>query len=56
MHAVDRNLEVAKFVGAECAVREFWLPSRDEDREIADGWLRAGGIVDTDRLVAMAPV
>ncbi|MDT7041810.1 glycosyltransferase family 9 protein [Candidatus Nitronereus thalassa] len=56
MHAVDRNLEVAKFLGAECMVREFWLPSRDEDREVVDRWFRASGIVGTDRLIAMAPV
>ncbi len=56
MHAVDRNLAVAKFLGAKSVVPEFWLPSHDDDRQAVDQWLKASGVTDADRLVAMAPL
>jgi len=56
MHAVDRNLAVAKFLRAEGDVPEFWLPSHDDDRQAIDQWLKASGVTDADRLVAMAPL
>ena len=56
MHAVDRNLAVARFLGAECVAPQFWLPSHDDDRQAVDQWLKASGVNDADRLVAMAPL
>ncbi len=56
MHAVDRNLSIAKFLGAEGDVKEFWLPSHEEDCNIVDQWWRASGVTRADRLVAIAPV
>jgi lipopolysaccharide heptosyltransferase I len=56
MHAVDRNLAVAKFLGAECVVPEFWLPNQEDDRKDVDGWLKAGGVTQKDQLVAIAPL
>jgi len=56
MHAVDRNLAIAKYLGAECDAPEFYLPSDDDDRKIVDGWLQSSGVTDVDRLVAIAPL
>ena len=56
MHAVDRNLAVARFLGAESGAPEFWLPSRDDDRQVVDQWLQACDVTDADRLIAMAPL
>lgn len=56
MHAVDRNLAVAKFLGAECVAPQFWLPSHGDDCQAVDQWLKASGVTDSDRLVAMAPL
>ena len=56
MHAVDRNLFVAKFLGASWAVPQFWLPNHDHDQKIVCEWLHASGVKESDRLVAMAPM
>ena len=56
MHAVDRNLAVAKYLGAECGTPEFWLPNDEEDRRIVDGWLQSSGVTEDDQLVAIAPL
>jgi len=56
MHAVDRNLAIAKYLGAECGTPEFWLPSDEHDRKIVDGWLKSSGVTGADRLVAIAPL
>lgn len=56
MHAVDRNLAVAKFLGAECDVPQFCLPSHEDDRQAVDQWLKAGNVTESDKLVAIAPL
>ena len=56
MHAVDRNLCVAKFLGANLAVPQFWLPNHDDDQKIVCEWLHESGVRESDRLVAMAPM
>ena len=56
MHAVDRNLAVAKFLGAKPAIPSFWLPNHEEDRQIVNGWLTDAGVTVDDRLVAIAPL
>jgi len=55
-HAVDRNLSVAKFLGAECRHADFWLPCLKEDQQEIDHLLKTGGVTQTDRLVALAPL
>lgn len=55
-HAVDRNLSVAKFLGAECVTPEFWLPNFPDDQEMVEQWLHAAGVTVSDRLVAITPV
>lgn len=56
MHAVDRNLAVAKFFGAECVAPEFCLPIQEDDRKIVEDLLKSSGVTEDDRLVAMAPL
>ncbi len=56
MHAVDRNLAVAKFLGAEYDTPEFWLPREEDDRKAVNDLLKSRGVTQTDRLVAIAPL
>ena len=56
MHAVDRNLFLAKFFGADCDNPEFWLPNLEEDRRAIDKLLKARKVIENDQLVAMAPL
>ena len=56
MHAVDRNLFVAKYLGASLTAPQFWLPNHDHDRKIICEWLHESGVKESDRLVAMAPM
>ncbi len=55
-HAVDRNLFVAKYLGASWTVPEFWLPNHDHDRKTVCEWLHESGVKESDRLVAIAPI
>lgn len=55
VHAVDRNLEVAKFLGASTEPPRFWLPRWDEDRTVINQVLAEAGVQRHDRLVAVAP-
>ena len=56
MHAVDRNLAVAKYLGAEWNTPEFCLPCGEDDRKQVDGWLKSCGVTDADQLIAIAPL
>ena len=56
IHAVDRNLEVAKFFGALTDPPQFWLPRWDEDRAVINQLFAEAGVEPHDRLIAMVPV
>ncbi len=56
MHPVDRNLTVAKHLGAEIQPPRFRLPSFASDEKEVEGWLQEAGVQSTDRLIAMASV
>ena len=56
VHAVDRNLEIAKFFGAFTETPQFRLPRLEDDRAAIDRLFAEEGAESHDRLVAMAPV
>ncbi len=56
MHAVDRNLAIAKCLGAECETPEFCLPSDEDDHKFVNSLLKSSGVTDVDCLVAIAPL
>ncbi len=55
MHAVDRNLEIAKWFGASVDVPRFVLPRLERDRDEINQLFAEAGVERHDRLVAMAP-
>lgn len=55
IHAVDRNLEIAKLFGASTENPQFWLPRWEEDRVAINQLFAEGGVQPHDRLVAIAP-
>jgi lipopolysaccharide heptosyltransferase I len=55
MHAVDRYLEVASFLGANPVSKAFVLPCEPEDEMRADALLVEAGIGPGDRVVALNP-
>ena len=55
IHAVDRNLEVARFFGASAESPQFWLPRLENDRVAINQLFAEGGVQPHDRLVAVAP-
>ena len=55
IHAVDRNLEIAKFFGASPEPPQFWLPRLEDDLVVINQLFAAGGVEPYDRLVAIAP-
>ena len=55
IHAVNRNLEVAKFFGAFTENPHFWLPRLDDDRTLIERLFAERGVEPHDRLIAMAP-
>lgn len=56
MHAVDRNLEIAKWFGASVDMPRFVLPRLDHDRAAVNRLFAEAGVGRHDRLVAMAPI
>ena len=56
MHAVDRNLMIAKQLGADITSPSFDLPNLREDQEAIMTWLKSAGVRDKDRMIAMAPL
>ena len=56
MHAVDRNLIVAQFLGADIANPTFSIPHLETDRQDIEQWFREAGVQSSDRLIAMAPL
>ncbi len=55
IHAVDRNLEIAKFFGASTEHPRFWLPRWQEDRAVIHQLFAGGEVEPQDRLIAIAP-
>jgi lipopolysaccharide heptosyltransferase I len=53
LHAVDRNLQVAAYLGARTFSPEFVLGLRDEERRWADDFLKSSGISHTGRLAGL---
>lgn len=56
MHAVDRNLTVAKYLGANVSHPKFWIPQLESDQEEVAEWLRHADVQPEDRLIAIAPL
>ncbi len=54
-HAVDRNLEAARFLGADPASKSFIFPSRPEDGVRAEALLAEAGVKPGDPVVALNP-
>ena len=55
MHAVDRNLAIAKFLGANISSSTVHLPELDDDKKIIDGLLRQSGVQEHSPLIGLAP-
>ena len=55
MHAVDRNLSIAQFLGADVSCSIFHLPQWDEDEEYIHGLLLKSGVEEHTQLFALAP-
>jgi len=55
MHAVDRNLAIAQFLGAQNIQPVFHLPRLAEDDACIEGLLEAAGVGNHTQLIALAP-
>ncbi len=55
MHAVDRNLAIAKFLGADVSCSTFHLPELDDDKKIIGGLLQKSGVEGHTQLIGLAP-
>jgi len=55
MHAVDRYLEAARFLGADPSPKTFIFPSGPEDEAKAEALLAEAGVRPGDRVVALNP-
>ena len=55
MHAVDRNLAIAKFLGADVSCSTFHLPSLENDKTIVGGLLQQSGVEGHTQLIGLAP-
>ena len=55
MHAVDRNLAVAKFLGADASCSTFHLPELDDDKNNIAGLLQKSGVEGHTQLIGLAP-
>ncbi|GJL56318.1 MAG: lipopolysaccharide heptosyltransferase I [Nitrospirales bacterium] len=56
MHAVDRNLAIARYLGAETDTPTFRLPDIEDDRRSIRQQLDEAGVKMDDRLIALAPL
>jgi lipopolysaccharide heptosyltransferase II len=55
MHAVDRNLAIARFLGADISRPIFHLPGLAEDEEFICDLLHGAEVEDHTQLIALAP-
>ncbi len=55
MHAVDRNLAIAKFLGADVSCSMFHLPELDDDKKIIGDLLQQSGVEGHTQLIGLAP-
>jgi heptosyltransferase-1 len=55
MHAVDRNLAIAQYLGAQTIRPMVHLPEFAEDDEYIEGLLRDAGVGHQEHLIALAP-
>ena len=55
VHAVDRNLAMARFLGAESGIPAFPLPHFSEDAEAVQKIWQSAAVEDKDQLIALAP-
>ena len=55
MHAVDRNLAIAGFLGADISQPIFHLPGLAEDEQFIRGLLQGADVEDNTQLIALAP-
>ena len=56
IHAVERNLAIIRFLGAEISRPTFSLPDRESDVQNITQWIHDAGVKDHDRVVAIAPL
>lgn len=54
-HVIERYLDVVRYLGAEIAEATFPLPELSKERQKIKELLQAHGILDTDKLIVMAP-
>lgn len=55
VHAVDRNLAIAGFLGATTPNPIFYLPRLAEDERFIDGLLQEAKVASDEHLIALAP-
>ena len=55
MHAVDRNLAIVRFLGADVSRPIFHLPGLAEDEKFIRGLLHGAEVEDHTQLIALAP-
>ena len=51
MHAVDRNLTIARYLGADITHPTFSLPDDEQDRKKIRQWLDDSGVKNGERLI-----
>ena len=55
MHAVDRNMAIAKCLGADVSCSTFHLPELDDDKKVIGGLLQQSGVERHTQLIGLAP-
>lgn len=55
VHAIDRNLALAAYAGADVSKYQWHLPDFSEDRSVVQGLLRDHGVKGEEAMVAVAP-
>lgn len=55
IHAVDRNLALAEFLGAKSSAPVFHLPQLSADRLAIEAMLQGAAVKDYEQLIALAP-
>ncbi len=56
MHAIERNLAVAQYLGADISRLDFSIPHIEADQTAVEECLYEAGVRPDDRLIAMAPL
>lgn len=56
MHAVDRNLAIAQYLGADISNPRFSIPEMEVDQTVIDQYLEKAGVQKGDKLISIAPL